>query len=288
MNPVAGVAYKLIPGLAAYAGYAEANRAPTPLELGCANPARPCLLEGFLVSDPPLRQVVARTVEGGLRGERVLAGGRLEWKAGVFRTESENDIINMASPIQGRGVYRNVDATRRQGLEAGAQYQSAQWLVYANYSFIDATYQFTGDIASPNNPAADADGNVHVVPGKRIPMIPRQQFKAGVDHAATPAWKVGADLVAVGEQFYFGDDANQNPKLPAYWAVNLHTSSQFRKDLQVFALVTNLFNHKYAVYGTYFDPQAIANAIAAPPADPRMQTPAQPLAIYAGVKLTLP
>ena len=33
-----------------YAGYSEANRAPTPLELGCSNPLRPCLLEGFLVS----------------------------------------------------------------------------------------------------------------------------------------------------------------------------------------------------------------------------------------------
>jgi hypothetical protein len=33
-----------------YTGYSEANRAPTPLELGCANPAKPCLLEHFLVS----------------------------------------------------------------------------------------------------------------------------------------------------------------------------------------------------------------------------------------------
>ena len=288
VNPVAGLTYKVMPGMTAYAGYAEANRTPTPLELGCSNPDRPCLLEGFLVSDPPLQQVVARTVEGGLRGERAVAGGRLEWKLGLFRVDSRNDIIQVASPIQGRGVFRNVDATRRQGLEAGSQYQSAQWLVYANYSFIDATYQFTGDLASPNNPFADAEGNVHVTPGKRIPMIPRHQFKAGADYAVTPAWKVGADLVAVGSQFYVGDDANQNPKLPAYWAVNLHTSYQLTKDLQVFGLVSNLFNRKYALYGTFFDPQAVVNAIANPLSDPRMQTPAQPFAIYAGLKLKLP
>ena len=42
------------PNLTAYAGYSEANRAPTPLELGCADPAHPCIIAAFLVSDPPL------------------------------------------------------------------------------------------------------------------------------------------------------------------------------------------------------------------------------------------
>src|SRR4051812_38809408 len=39
-NPVVGATYKITPELTAYAGYSEANRAPTPLELGCADPAR--------------------------------------------------------------------------------------------------------------------------------------------------------------------------------------------------------------------------------------------------------
>ncbi len=287
-NPVAGLTYKIAPWVTAYGGYAEANRVPTPLELGCANPNRPCLLEGFLVADPPLQQVVARTWEGGLRSESKLKDGRIEWKVGLFRADSSNDIINVASPIQGRGVFQNVAATRRQGLEAGAQYQSKAWLIYAGYSYIDATYQFTGALASPNNPSADADGNVHVVPGKRIPMIPRHQFKAGADYAVTPDWKVGTDLVVVGSQFYVGDDANQNGTLPAYWAVNLHTSYQIRKDIQLFGVVNNLFNRRYALYGSYFEPQSIVNAIANPPTDQRTQTPAQPLSVYAGLRYRLP
>jgi hypothetical protein len=163
-----------------YAGYSEANRIPTPLELGCSNPLKPCLLEGFLVSDPPLQQVVARTREGGLRGNINTAGGRGDWKLGLFRIDSQNDIIQVASVLQGRGVFQNVPATRRQGLEAGAQYQTGQYLVYANYALIDATYQFSGKLASPNNPFADADGNIFVVPGKQIPGIPRHQIKGGV------------------------------------------------------------------------------------------------------------
>ncbi|MGZ3309760.1 MAG: TonB-dependent receptor, partial [Xanthobacteraceae bacterium] len=124
-NPVVGFTYKILPELMTfYAGYSEANRAPTPLELGCSNPLRPCLLEGFLVSDPPLNQVVARTKEVGLRGNINGTGGRGDWKLGLFRTDSESDIIQVASVLQGRGVFQNVPGTRRQGLEAGVNYQT--------------------------------------------------------------------------------------------------------------------------------------------------------------------
>ncbi len=68
LNPAAGLAYRLSPALTVYGGYAEASRAPTPLELGCSDPVRPCLLENALVADPPLRQVVARTWEAGIGG----------------------------------------------------------------------------------------------------------------------------------------------------------------------------------------------------------------------------
>ena len=49
-NPVVGATFKVTPGITAYGGYSEANRAPTPLELGCADPMRPCLLDNALVA----------------------------------------------------------------------------------------------------------------------------------------------------------------------------------------------------------------------------------------------
>ena len=49
-------------------GYSEANRAPTPLELGCSSPTTPCMIDNFLIADPPLKQVVSHTYEAGLRG----------------------------------------------------------------------------------------------------------------------------------------------------------------------------------------------------------------------------
>ena len=190
-----------------------------------------------------------------------MKGGRLDWKFGLFRTDSIDDIINVASAIQGRGVFQNVNATRRQGIEASVQMKSGQWLAYAAYSLTDATYRFTGNIASPNNPSADANGNVPVVPGKRIPGIPRHQLKASIEYAATSDWKIGGNVTAVGSQYYVGDDGNQNAKLPAYWVANLYTSYQLTKEVQLFALVNNVFDQRYSTYGTYFNPQSVANAV---------------------------
>jgi hypothetical protein len=183
--------------------------------------------------------------------------------------------------------HRATDSDRGQSRRTTSRSTPGRRSTLFSYHLIDATYQFTGAIASPNNPSADADGNIFITPGKTIPGIPRHQFKTRIDYAMTPDWIVGGDIVAVSSQYYIGDDANQNDKLPAYWVANLHTSYQATKALQVFGLVTNLFNKRYSTFGTYFEPGQIVNALANPPTDPRMQTPAQPLSVYVGPRLRI-
>jgi iron complex outermembrane receptor protein len=286
-NPFAGLTIKLAPTLSLYGGYSEANRAPTPLELSCADKDRPCLLQNSLVADPPLKQVVSHTYEAGLRGTSLLAPDlKLTWKLGGFRTDSENDILAIASALQGRGYYANVPGTRRQGIEANAGLQADRWSLYASYTRVDATFRFAGTLASPNNPAANADGDILVRPGNRIPLIPRDQLKAGFDYRLTPEWKVGADVVAFSSQFYAGDEGNQNRRLPSYWVVNLHTSYQVGEHVQLFADVKNLFNRRYATYGAFYEVAGTKDAIGVPLTDPRMVTLAQPLSLYGGVKIT--
>jgi TonB dependent receptor len=58
----------ITPNLTVYGGYSVANPAPTPLELECSDPVRPCLIDNALVGDPNLKQVVLHTLEAGLRG----------------------------------------------------------------------------------------------------------------------------------------------------------------------------------------------------------------------------
>jgi outer membrane receptor protein involved in Fe transport len=290
-NPVAGATYRLIPSLSVYGGYSEANRAPTPAELACADPARPCLLENFLVADPPLKQVVAHTVEAGVRGEVNVvskpttwsSAAKLQWSLGLFRTLSTDDILSVASNIQGRGFFVNAGDTLRQGVEASIVYRSSKLLVYANYALVDATFQSAIRLSSPNNPAADADGDIQVQPGDRIPSIPRHRVKAGFDYLLTPEWKFGMDAVGVSTQFLRGDESNDNPQLPGYAVVNLHSTYQLTNNIQVYGLVENLFDNKFATFGTFADVKPLAAARGL--TDPRTVTPAPPMAGYAGVKV---
>jgi iron complex outermembrane recepter protein len=289
-NPVVGATYKLLPNTTVYAGYSEANRAPTPLELGCSNPSMPCLIDNFLTSDPPLKQVVSHTIEAGLRGNFALRNlalglpnGQVAWNVGVFRTENTDDIINVANTtVLGTGFFLNAAKTLRQGVEAGITLKSNPWNVYANYTFVDATFQTAMTIPSANNPFADSNGNIFVTPGDHIPNVPAHRFKAGIEYVITDAWKVGIDVNAVGSQFATGDQANQNPKVPPYAVVNLHGSYQVTKNVEIFALVQNLFNQHYYTTGTFFDPKSVPSSLGL--TDPRMFVPGMPLAAYAGLR----
>jgi iron complex outermembrane receptor protein len=300
-NPVIGATYKITPNLTAYAGYSEANRAPTPLELGCSDPNHPCMIDSFLVADPPLKQVVAHTVEAGFRGTYgtdARTTGLLTWGLGVFHTLSDDDIIEVASPlgVNNFGFFQNAGKTLRQGIEAKIDYRNDRWNVYANYTFVDATYQSNITLFSPNNPNALTDPNngdvqfVNVKPGDHIPGIPAQRFKIGAEYAVTDAWKLGADLNVVGSQWLIHDDTNQSPKVPAYAVLNLHTSYQVTKNIEVFGLINNVLNQHYYLGGTFFQAGGFQSASPNTPnllaqlSDPRTFVPGMPLAAYVGIR----
>ncbi|TMK39984.1 MAG: TonB-dependent receptor [Alphaproteobacteria bacterium] len=286
-NPIIGGTYKITSELTAYAGYSEANRAPTPLELGCADPAHPCIIAAFLVSDPPLKQVVSHTVEAGLRGTKALNIGTLGWKLGGFRADNSDDILAIPSPVlQGFGYFQNVGSTRRQGIEAEVNLKSATLQLYASYALVDARFLNALEVGS-NSPFA-VNGNVQIVPGNRIPAIPRNRIKAGIDYAVTDAFKVGGDALFISSQYFVGDESNQAQKLPSYAVFNLHASYQINKTFQVYARADNVLDNRYATYGTFFDTGAIPNFAngGAPFTDPRSVSPARPRAFYAGLKAT--
>ncbi len=79
--------------LTAYFGYNEGSRAPSAIELGCADPENPCKLPNAMAGDPPLNQVVTRTFEAGLRGR---VTNDLAWNIGVFRADNRDDIMFVA------------------------------------------------------------------------------------------------------------------------------------------------------------------------------------------------
>jgi iron complex outermembrane receptor protein len=282
-NPMVGATYKLTPNLTLYGDFAVANRAPTPLELGCSDPLRPCLIDNALVGDPNLNQVVTYTFEAGLRGHFDIAKGQLNWTVGAYHALNTDDIINVASPIPGHEYFQNGGDTLRQGIEANATYKWDRWNVYANYTYVDATFLNALTLSSPFNPYADANGNIFVVPGDHLTGIPDFRFKLGAEYRITDPWKLGADLNVVGSQYLVGDESNQNPRIPAYWVVNLHSSYQISKNFEVFGLVKNLFNQHYYVYGIFFDTTSFPYLNLT---DPRTFVPGMPFAAYIGARAT--
>jgi len=292
LNPTVGFTYKLTPDTSFYAGYAMTNRTPTPLELGCADPNHPCIIENFLASDPPLKQVIGNSFELGFRGTNAFSTfglgpqwGKLQWSAGLFRTTLINDILPIVNTFNGFGYFTNVGTTLRQGAEVSANWTGDRWSAYANYSYVDAIYLTTFQESSPNNPLQNAQGAIPITNGTQIAGIPKNTVKVGVDYAVTPQWRVGADMLAASGQVLFGNENNAFPQAPGYAVFGLHTSYQWNKQVQIYGYAQNIFDQRYYTSGALFS----TNITTGPPLVNPQQTfgPAKPVAIYGGIKITL-
>jgi iron complex outermembrane recepter protein len=285
-NPGIGATYKIIPEVTGYASWSMANRIPTAGELACSSPAHPCALDEFLVADPNLKQVIAETVEAGLRGSFAAKSvdAQATWNLGVFRTDSRDDIINAASAlVSGLGFFQNAGETRRQGIEAGLTLTGARWSAFANYSLVDATFQSTFLLSSPNNPFANANGAILVHPGDHLPLIPENRFRIGGDYKITDKWSIGATLSIASGIYLAGDESNQNGKIPGFQTVQLRTSYAVTENVEVFGRIDNLFNDHYATFGTFTDVGPVTPTLNITNAT--SLAPALPFSVYGGVRI---
>ena len=286
-NPGVGLTYKFGHGISAYVGYAVSNRAPTPAELSCASPTSPCSLANFFVGDPDLKQVIARTVEVGVRGDGTpFAGGKLNWAIDLYRTETQDDITFAPSALPGLDFFQNIGQTQRQGADVTANWVVGKVNVLVGYALTNATFRTPLLLDSPLNPAADAQGQEMVQPGAHLPGIPMHVGKLGLDWQVTPAWIVGARAIVYSGQVLYGDEANLTPNTGAYWLLTLNSSYQLAKHVQVFGLLENALNQKYAVYGTFSDVTSVPNVYAPNTTNTRSLSPGAPIAAYGGVKVT--
>ena len=286
-NPAGGVTYQVAPWMTAYAGYAVANRAPTPAELSCAGPTNSCSLANFFVGDPDLQQVISYTAEAGLRGTFTpFDGAKLSYNLGLFHTDLNNDIAFVNSVTTGRAFFANIGETRRQGVDVGLQLKTDRWLAYVAYTYTDATFQSGFIESAGSNPAADADGNITIQRGNRIPGIPVNQVKLGVYYKATDKWTVGATAIGASTAFLFGDEANLTPPLPGYFTLNLSTSYQLTNNIQLFAWAQNITNARYYTFGTFSPTSAVFLSQAPGATNPRSYSPAAPIGGFGGVRVT--
>jgi outer membrane receptor protein involved in Fe transport len=301
INPSFGFTVTPTEELTFYADYNEASRAPTVIELGCSNPAAPCGLPNDFASDPALKQVVARTVEVGVRGKTPDA--RLNWSADVFHTVNSNDIQFIAASTN-QGYFDNVGSTRRQGLDLalGGKQAGLNW--HLTYSFVDATFQSSFEVSAESNSTADADGNILVRSGDRIPLIPRHTGRLILDYDVNERLNIGGNLVVASGSFLHGDENNANQAggtngegayvsgtgwIPGYAVINLQGTYHVTKSAELFTRVANVANRQYATAGFLTSNSFNANGTFRPdPADwtnENAVSPAAPRAVWIGVRL---
>ncbi len=280
-NPAAGLTYDLTPGINLYGGYSESNRAPTAMELTCADPDDPCRLPNAFLSDPPLEQVVAKTWEAGLRGSRP----GLSWHLGLFQTINRDDILFIsAGALTNEGYFDNVGETRRRGIElslSGSLIDDRlDWFV--NYTRLQATFEENFNIASPNNPYA-VGGEIAVASGDRLPGLPENLLKAGLTYQLTSKLSLGTDLQYSSSLVMRGDEANLDDEIDGYTVIDLRGEYQLNDRLRIFAKVENLFDTEYETFGLYGQ----ADEVLGPAYDnPRFLSPGSPRAFYAGIRVS--
>lgn len=263
VNPALGLTWQASASHSLFASYSESSRAPTPIELACNEGVfdlavafaieagedpddvdLECRLPNAFLADPPLDDVIAKSMELGARGFL----GDVAYTLGAFHTVNTDDILFQTTG-RSTGLFANVDKTRRAGIESSlrGQWRALSWL--AAYSFIDATFEDSFQALSPNHAFADDEGEISVRSGDRIPGIPQHQFKFSSDYAFGGGLSVGLDLLSNGSQVLRGDESNQLDEVPGYTTLSLRARYSINERLEAFAKVDNLLDKEYESFG---------------------------------------
>lgn len=174
----------------------------------------------------------ARQVEAGVK--QMLAGGRAEWTAALYRIRKDDiitrDPINPALSVQG-------GAQTSRGAEVSASVSLAPgWRMDANLAYTDAEFDElleAGNVSRAGNRPAD---------------VPKVSSNLWLTHRAGD-WRTSAGLRYVGERFI----SNANTQtLPAYTTLDASLGWALSRNVQLQLNVRNLTDKLYAItsYGS--------------------------------------
>jgi len=272
VNPRVGLNLNLSERVGFYFSYSQGYRAPAFLELTCAGPGAVCPgLQVGVAPDPPLNAVTATNYEIGLQA-RPLAW--LDVDVSVYRTDVSNDIFSV-SPTGTTGVFfQNIGQTRRQGAEVALQgHPNSTVDAYLNYAYTSATFQEAVQLATPLPPGVES-----VASGSSFALVPAHRINASVVYRPWPWLTLSLGGRYVSSQFLRGDEANRQPKLPAYSALDGGATARWR-GFEGFVRVNNLLDNRYETFGTFAPNARMPDA----PVE-RFLSPAPPINVLAGLQ----
>ena len=291
INPSIGATFRVADGLTLFASYGESNRAPSASELACADPDEPCRVPNAFLSDPPLEQVVSRSVEAGVRGR--LGDARRPWlqaSLAAFGSRNQDDILFIAGSRVGTGYFQNAGQTQRIGLELSLEIETGPVSFYAGYTLMRATFEDELELPSPAHPSLEEDeeegeeegGALDVEPGSRIPGLPTHAVKAGLAVRPIPALEIGLSMVGQSGQPFRGDEANLLDDVGGFVVLGAHASYQLLPSLQLFVHANNLLDTEYHTFGVLGEPDEALPGTS----DPRFYGVGAPFGVWAGATFT--
>jgi len=251
LNPRLGVDVDVGRGFAVFGSWGQAFRAPSVIEVACADPQEPCPLPFALGDDPPINAVVATTWEAGVRVRK----GTLSLSGSVYLTNVKDDIFLFPFEDENEpegstidGYFANISATRREGVEVGGTYAFGPGhMLYANYSWTRATFQTVADIFSLREAFG---GENATAPGDRLPLVPEHQVKGGLNLRFPVGLRAGIDARWIGRQFLRGDEANETAPLDDYFVADVRLGWEVGP-WEIAGVVNNVLDSRYATFGTY-------------------------------------
>jgi iron complex outermembrane recepter protein len=250
LSPKLGFTFEVAPALGLFGSYRHGFRAPSEGQL---------FRQGSSQTGIGLQPVRADNYEIGIRGE---GGGRVSYEASVYRMDVTNDILTLATRVDGveTRVNSNAGATRHEGVEMGAG------VVLPAGFRIDASYSNALHSYREWTPSATQDFS-----GNRMESAPRELINARVSYAPA-GWtgvRVGLEWVRVGR--YFTDPQNTH-EYAGHNLVNARVGLPVTSGLELVGTATNLLDERYAE-GASFNPFRGAE-----------YSPGRPRAVHLGVQ----
>jgi len=263
-NPRAGLTYLIHSDASVYFNYSQGFRVPTFLEL-------------FPVvgqSNQFLKPITSDNFEIGGKtrlwnwGEASLSLFQSNVRNEIYFTCTNCDLFSGGYD----GLNRNIDSTRRQGLEASFKGRYNEYFDgVINYTYTEATFQSAFNISTTKT----------IMPGNTIPLVPKNRLS--VTGNVHPREGLTLSLIGlyVGSQYYLNDETNTQPQLSSYFLLNGRLAYERPVPggrLTGFLMLNNILNQKYSTSGTI-----ASNTLTGGGALEQFVVPAPTFAIYGGL-----
>ncbi len=300
VNPAFGLIYELNNNTSILANYREANRAPSPVELSCADPSAPCRLPNAFVADPPLEQVITRGAELGIRFTTKVENYEVNWNTiGHFSQNSEDILFVSSGTGLSSGYFKNFGKTNRLGLDATLRVNKKNnkkgfKSSFINYSYLKASFQSAHTLPAANHP----NGSNDIEAGDIIPGMPFHKINAKTSYSFSKKLYISLGALGSTGVFLRGDESNQLNKTSPYLTFNLEGKLQAKKGISFFGRIENILDSKYETMGVLGE--ASSSEVSVPitelgdtgigddavgPIDPNFLSPGQPLSIFIGANI---